>query len=404
MKNIKKLLFVFTISIFTFFLSYSKISAKEVNVYIFYGKECPHCEAALKYLTSIEKKYDLNIVKYEVWHDTKNQEIMKDIGEYLDFNVRGVPFVIIDNTPISGFMENNTEETYRYHIKQASKDSFYDDVGVKLGVVKEEKKTTSKKSTTVNKNEFMFNVPLIGKVNLKNMSLPIVSIVLGLIDGFNPCAMWVLLFLISTLIGMKDKKRLWILGLTFLITSSLVYLLFMLSFLEFAKFINGVSIIRFLIAIVALIGGIINLKSYIKSIGKDDGCDVISEKKRKKYFKKIKEFTHEKKFILALLGTILLAASVNVIELACSAGIPVIFTSLLAMNNLSGIQYFIYILIYILFFMLDDLVIFAISVKSMELTGMSTKYSKYSHLIGGILMLIISILLLVKPEWLMFNF
>ena len=350
MKNIKKLLFVFTISIFTFFLSYSKISAKEVNVYIFYGKECPHCEAALKYLTSIEKKYDLNIVKYEVWHDTKNQEIMKDIGEYLDFNVRGVPFVIIDNTPISGFMENNTEETYRYHIKQASKDSFYDDVGVKLGVVKEEKKTTSKKSTTVNKNEFMFNVPLIGKVNLKNMSLPIVSIVLGLIDGFNPCAMWVLLFLISTLIGMKDKKRLWILGLTFLITSSLVYLLFMLSFLEFAKFINGVSIIRFLIAIVALIGGIINLKSYIKSIGKDDGCDVISEKKRKKYFKKIKEFTHEKKFILALLGTILLAASVNVIELACSAGIPVIFTSLLAMNNLSKGLYALYIFLFIFYF------------------------------------------------------
>ena len=100
----------------------------------------------------------------------------------------------------------------------------------------------------------------------------------------------------------------------------------------------------------------------------------------------------------------ILAASVNLIELACSAGIPVIFTQLLAMNDLNNISYFIYILIYIICFMLDDLIIFIIAIKTMELTGISTKYSKYSHLIGGILMFIIGILLIVKPEWLMFNF
>ena len=327
--------------------------------------------------------------------------------------MKGVPFTIIDNAGIIGYSSEVTSETYLYHIKEAMKDDFVDNVGIKLGIIndqikettsltqKPEKETTTKKE---DKNTYKVKVPFLGKINLKKLSLPIVSILLGAIDGFNPCAMWILLFLISTLIGMKNKKRLWILGSTFLVSSSLVYLAFMVSWLEFAKVISGIKLVRTVIALVALIGGFLNLKSYIRSIGKEDGCDVVDSKKRKKIFTKVKKFTHEKSFILAILGIILLAASVNIIELACSAGLPVIFTQLLAMNSLNGLEYALYIILYIIFFMLDDFIIFFISTKTMELTGVSTKYSKFSHLIGGILMLIIGILLILKPEWLMFNF
>lgn len=402
MKALKRILSYALLTVLLFFSFNTKIIAKEVNVYMFYGKTCPHCEEALKYLNRVKDKYDLNIIKYEVWYDADNQKLMKEVADYLDVSASGVPFTIIDNTPIFGFSSGITEETYRYHIKLASKDSFYDEVGVKLGVVKDKKKTT--KPTTTKKVDYNYKLPIIGKVNLKNISLPIVSLILGLIDGFNPCAMWILLFLISTLIGMKDKKRLWILGLTFLVTSALVYLLFMISWLSFAKMISGVAIVRLIIALVALIGGFLNLRSYIKSLEQEDGCDVVDDKKRKKLFKRIRKFTHEKSFWLALIGIIALAASVNLIELACSAGIPIVFTELLAINNLNGIQYALYLFIYILFFMLDDLIVFAVAVKTMELTGISTKYSKYSHLVGGILMFIIGVLLILKPEWLMFNF
>ena len=404
MKALKKILFSL---LFVFLIIFSfgcKLSAKEVNVYMFYGSTCPHCEEALNYLESIKDKYDLNIIKYEVWSNQENKEKMKNIADFLDVNVSGVPFVIIDNTAIFGYSKGVTDETYRLHIKQASKEDFVDEVGMELGVVEKgntTKKNNSNKSASTN---YSFKLPIIGKVNLKKISLPVVSIILGLVDGFNPCAMWVLLFLISTLIGMHDKKRLWTLGLTFLLTSSFVYLAFMVSWLSFAKMISGVTLVRVIIAIVAIIGGAINLNSYANSIGKDDGCEVIDVKKRKKIFSKIKKFTHEKSFVLALLGVIFLAVSVNLIELACSAGIPVIFTGLLAMNNLSTFEYWIYIIIYIFFFMLDDLIIFAVAVKTMDLTGISTKYTKYSHLIGGILLFIIGILLIVKPEWLMFNF
>ena len=124
----------------------------------------------------------------------------------------------------------------------------------------------------------------------------------------------------------------------------------------------------------------------------------------KKIFSKIKEFTHEKNFFLALIGVIGLAISVNLVELACSAGLPLIFTQILAINTLNPLQYWFYIFLYILFFLIDDIVVFTIAMVSLKMTGISTKYNKYSHLIGGIIMVIIGILLIFKPGILMFNF
>ena len=130
--------------------------------------------------------------------------------------------------------------------------------------------------------------------------------------------------------------------------------------------------------------------------------------KRKSIIKRInkvvKQMDDKKTYFLAILGVMGLAITVNLIELACSSGLPLIFTQILALNNLNSFQYFIYILIYILFFLIDDIVIFTIAMKTLKLTGISTKYNKLSHLIGGILMLLIGILMIYKPEWLMFNF
>ena len=201
---------------------------------------------------------------------------------------------------------------------------------------------------------------------------------------------------------MKNKKRMWIIGLTFLGSSALVYMLIMLSWLNIVVSVATSIWVRNIIACVAIIGGIINLVNYFKH--QDSGCSVVDEKKRKSVFSRIKKFTQEKSLILALIGAVALAFSVNIIELACSAGLPLVYTQLLAINNITGFGAFIYVLLYIIFFLLDDLIIFFIAVKTMEVTGFSTKYSKYSHLVGGILMVLIGVLLIFKPEWLMFGF
>ena len=178
------------------------------------------------------------------------------------------------------------------------------------------------------------DIPLLGKVDPKSVSLPILSVVMGLVDGFNPCAMWVLIFLISMLLNMKDKKRMWFLGVSFLLTSSMVYLLFMLAWLNIVMSISEIRWVQILIALVAVIGGLINLRSYYRERKKDAGCVVVNDEKRKKIFDRIKKFTHEKSIILATIGVIALAVSVNIVELACSAGLPVLFTNILAINNL----------------------------------------------------------------------
>ena len=180
-------------------------------------------------------------------------------------------------------------------------------------------------------------------------------------------------------------------------------MLIMLSWIEIAVKMTSIIWLRNIIAIIALVGGGINLYQYFKS--KDDsGCEVVDDKKRKKIFSKIKKFTREKNLWLALLGVIGLAVSVNLVELACSAGLPLVFSELLVLNQVGAAQKFGFTLIYIIFFLLDDLIVFFIAMFTMKVTGISTKYNKYSHLVGGLIMLIIGVLLIVKPEWLMFQF
>ena len=176
----------------------------------------------------------------------------------------------------------------------------------------------------------------------------------------------------------------------------------MVAWLNITLKMRDIAILRMIIAFIALIAGAINLNSYFKA--NESGCTVVESNKRKKIINYIKKFTSEKYFFLALIGIMGLAFIVNLIELACSAGLPLLFTQILAINDLSKFMYALNIGIYIFFFLIDDLIIFIIAMITFKVTGISTKYTKYSHLIGGIIMLLISILMIFKPEWLMFNF
>lgn len=401
----RKLLLFIIISIFCF--SFQNVFAKEeIKLYFFHGDGCPHCAEEEKFLEKIEKKYsNVKVIRYEVWNNKSNAMLMKRVGNKYDITTNSVPLTVISGTAVSGYAESvgvKIERIIKYYDKNKEENIDYVSK-IKSGTYNGDKIRDSfdeydKKSDQDTK----IDIPIFGEVNLKNFSLPTASILIGLVDGFNPCAMWVLLFLISMLLGMKDKKRMWILGITFLLTSGLVYMAIMLSWFNIVVNVMASVIFRNIIAIVAIIGAIINLKGFFKS--NDSGCEVVDDKKRKKVIQSVKKFTKEKSLFLALGGVILLAVSVNIIELACSAGLPLIFTQLLALNDVSAIGSFFYTLLYIFFFLIDDMIIFAIAMRTSQIHAISTKYNKYSHLIGGIIMLVIGVLLLVKPGWLMFNF
>ena len=391
-------LFIFPLGVFA--------KDRDITLYLYFGDGCPHCEAEMKYLNKIEKEYpNLKIVKKEVWYDDNNSLELKKVCDVFSIDRIGVPTNVIGETIIRGYSEGNSSKIERAIKYYSNPDNEY--IDAVDGIINDnytykEKEKSFEKEEEKQDGDMTIDVPVAGDVNLKNVSLTTAAVIIGLIDGFNPCAMWVLLFLISVLIGMKNKKRMWILGVAFLVTSALVYMLIMLAWISIAVKITTIIWIRNIIAIVALIGGIINLRSFFTH--QDSGCEVVDDKKRKTIFKKIKKFTSEKSFILALIGVIGLAISVNMVELACSAGLPLVFTELLAINNVNLFMKIMYTILYIIFFLIDDLIVFVIAMFTMKVTGISTKYNKFSHLLGGIVMLIIGILLIIKPEWLMFNF
>lgn len=348
----------------------------KINLYLFHGAECPHCAEEREWLEGIEDEYKdyLNIYMYEIWHNNENAIMMEKVGKKLNVNATSVPFTIIGDKFFVGFSDATASR-----IESAIKEYI----------------------NLENNNEV--NIPILGKIDMKNVSIPLVAIILGFIDGFNPCAMWVLLFLINLLLNMKDKKKRWGLGITFLLASGFVYFLSMLGI----NFIIGVVTIKWLkilIALFIIIAGIFNLRKYLKIRKEVAGCQVVDDNKRKKLITRIRKIVDSKGFILSVIGIISLAVSVNLIELACSLGFPVIFSEILYLNDISGLEKFIYIFIYIIFYLIDDMVLFVISMVTLEATGITNKYNKLCTLISSIIMIIMGLLMLFKPDWLMLNF
>ncbi|MBR2711409.1 MAG: hypothetical protein IKE89_02955 [Bacilli bacterium] len=390
MKKILKLLIVIAL-LFSF-----SVSAKEkVTLYFFHGDGCPHCaEEQTDLIEELKKDETINVVEIEVWHDNENKELLEKVIN--TYGTRsGVPYNVIGDTTIIGYSEANGEKIKRA-INYYKEHDYTDEIqkiknGEKVKIndqfSKEEEKTDEEQT---------IDVPIIGKINLKNISVMSAAVLIGLVDGFNPCAMWILLFLITTLISLKDRKRLILLGSIFLLTSGFVYFLIMFSWLNIVVSVSTSLVFRFLIAIFAIVAGIYNLYNFYKGLKSDDGCEVIDKKKRKDIFKKIKKFTHEKSLLLAILGIMLLAVSVNIVELLCSAGLPLVFSELLLLNNITGVKAIGYDLVYIIFFLLDDFIVFIIALKTLDVVGVSTKFNKYSHLIGGIIMILIGAYLLIQ--------
>ncbi|MFA5777668.1 MAG: hypothetical protein WC906_04480 [Parcubacteria group bacterium] len=398
----KKILAISTISIFAFLQLYFSAGASEnIKVYLFYGNGCPHCAKEMQFLQEMQEIYpNLEIRSFEIYHSKENALLLQKIGKSMDADVSGVPFSVIGDKYFVGYAENITSEEIKSQIEKCNNDGCPDRIASIMNSEDENKKDL-KQNIESDKKEKIINLPLIGKIDAYKFSLPILTIIMGLLDGFNPCAMWTLLFLISLLLGMKDRKRMWILGTAFIVASASVYFLFMSAWLNLILFLGFVIWVRILIGILALFGGGYSLKEFL--FNKESGCKVANDESRQKVFQKLKATVGKNSFWLALGGIITLAFLVNLVELICSAGLPAVYTQVLALNELAGWQYYLYILLYIFFFMLDDLFIFFMAMITLEMTGLSTKYSKYSQLIGGLIMLIIGILLIFKPEWLMFG-
>jgi hypothetical protein len=178
----------------------------------------------------------------------------------------------------------------------------------------------------------------------------------------------------------------------------------MAAWLQLILFLGMIFAIRIIIGLTGITFGVINLRDYWKN-RKNDAlvCKVSDTKSSKKVFDRLREVVHHQNLFWSVVGIIILGFSVNLIEMACSAGFPAIYTQLLAQSELSAWQKYLYMFGYIVFYMLDDMIVFGLAMITLQSRIIGTRFAKYSNLIGGVLILILGLLLIFKPAWIMFG-
>ena len=370
------LVLLFALGSFNFVFSQSE----KIQINFFYSAVCPHCAEEKEFLDSLEKKYpEIEVKAYEVISNAENKEILNDFYEKYQVPTGRRGWVPVTFTPTKYFIGFNQQ--IAKEIESCIKEC--------LG----EEDTASHK----------IKIPFFGEVDILKMSLPILTITLGALDGLNPCAMWVLLFLITLLINTRSRKKMWLIGGIFILASGVVYFLILSAWLNLFLAISYVNLTRILIGILAIGVGVWQIKNFITY--HPGVCKVLGVKSRIEYgLKERAEKIVTSPFTLAMIGgLIILALGVNLVEFFCSAGLPAIYTRVLALYPLSTFSYYFYLLLYTLIFMLDDLIIFSLAVITLSRIGFTEKYNYWATLIGGLLILALGILLIFKPEILMFG-
>jgi len=239
-------------------------------------------------------------------------------------------------------------------------------------------------------------IPLLGEIDAKDYSLPALAVVLGLVDGFNPCAMWALVYLISLVVSLQDRRKIWILVGSFVLASGILYFLFMAAWLNAFLFIGFFRPITIIIGLIAIFAGIHNIVEIIKTKGAL-ACKIEDEQSKRKTMDRMKDVVFSPITFTNIIAIIFLAFIVNSIEFVCSSAIPAIFTHILSISKLSWLEYYGYIVLYDFFFMLDDLIIFGSAAFAVDMV-VGDKYLKYCRIIGGVLLFVLGFLLLFMPH------
>ncbi len=380
-----------------FLIMLISVSAQDnIKMYFFYGDGCPHCATEKKFLDKLEQKYpQLEVIKYETYYNKENADLFVKLSEACNTKAMGVPTTFIGEEAIVGFDNDEgiglrIENAVRRCIANGCDDPMHMLIGHEPSCEPEEEE-----------NNGIIDVPVIGNVDAKKISLPFFTVVIGFLDGFNPCAIWVLCFLLTLLMHAKSRKKIFLIGGIFVFASGLVYFIFMAAWLNFFLLVGYVNILRIIIAVVAVVMGLINMKDFF--FFKKGLSLTIPEKAKSKLFKKMRSLVYAQALPAMILGTIVLAFTANTFELLCTAGFPAIYTRILTLNNLSSFAYYGYLVLYNLVYVIPLAVVVGIFGYTRSAHKFTEKQGRILKLVGGLLMLALGLILLLKPALLSFG-
>jgi len=354
--------------------------------YFFYSNRCPHCKVAHPFINKLKKEYPkINFKELEVMKVPENRKLFIKMINERGIQGGGVPTFIFGDKFVVGFQEGHHDKLIREMIE------------IQLANHGDECDNDKCKKCSEN----IIDVPVFGKIDAKMVSLPSFTFIIGLLDGVNPCAMWVLMFLLTLLVNAKSRRKLIMVGTVFVISSGLVYFLFMTAWLNIFTFMGVANYVTIGLGIVALLMGAVNVKEFF--FFKKGVSLMIPEKVKPKLYEKMRKVINNNNFFLSLAGTITLAFFVNLIELGCTIGLPAIYTRVLSIQKIdTGLKY-LYMGLYNAYYVIPLAVIVVVFVITMGKYRFEEKHAKVLKLISGILMLSLGLILVLKHDLLVFS-
>lgn len=376
-------------------------STPGASIVAFVRDGCPHCAA----FEAFAHENDWEVEYHEITQ-IDSQSLFEKLQERAPTLNQGVPTIVVNGQVVQGYEDNETSGVALQKlignctIEQESCLPFEDFIKSNRTVEVQVTGTTCTENCEADLDKYVFDFWLFGKVDLTLLSLPALSLLLGFLDGFNPCAMWVLITLLTLLINTHDMRKVWVVGGTFLIVSGIIYFLFIAAWLNVFLLIGFNVWVQKIIGLVAIGGGGFYL---YEAFGKDPNtCKITNLNRRQRTIQRMQQIMQISAWPAMIVGVAILAVSVNMIELVCTAGLPAVFTQILAFNDVPDMARYGYIGLFIMMYMIDDFVIFAIAVFTLHATGLTTKYRRFTLMFGGFLMYALGVLLIFFPEALTF--
>ncbi len=386
---------------FALALAYPVFAREEfVRISVFVRDDCRHCQDEKEFLSTLKEEIPSLLLSYYNLADPENEKLFSLITDRYTLT-KGTPLTLVRGTLLQGFDNATTtgEEIRRLVAGNGKNLSFEEALegGASLGGIGS---ACTESSVCKTAPAFRVRVPIVGWViDVGAFSLTTLSLTLGFIDGFNPCAMWVLVMFLLILSQVGSRRRMIQYAGLFIFAEAVMYYLILTVWYTAWDFVSLDRIVTPLVGLLAVGSGIYFLYKFATYT---PVCTVASPNERQRLSEKVKALAAKPLTIGVILGILGLAFSVNIFEFACSIGIPQAFTKILELNALSWFGRQWYMLLYILMYMVDDVIVFGIALYSFDKIGITSKYSKWSTLVGGILMLVLGALLLFKPSLLVF--
>jgi hypothetical protein len=355
----------------------------QTTLYLFWGRGCPHCEEEKVFLKTLKESNPHLVLKdYEVWYDRENAELFARIMKAVGRQQVAVPATVLGKKIFVGFTEataRGIEQAVAACLEQGCPDA--------IAAMTAAQKPQEEQGTV--------KVPLLGDVDPATISLPLFTVMLGALDSFNPCAFFVLLFLLSMLIHARSRKKMFLIGGIFVFFSGFIYFLYMAAWLTIFLVIGKLAVITATAGVIALFVGLINIKDFF--IFKRGLSLMLPEKAKPKLFERMRDLLRSSSLPAMIAGTVVLSVSANAYELLCTAGFPMVYTRTLTLHNLPVSQYYLYLVLYTVVYVIPLAVIVLIMTISLGSRKLTEWQGRQLKLISGLMMFFLGLVLLLDP-------